>query len=147
MGSNEENVAVLKRLREMLSRQREKLGSYLVLLEKEKDAIQRGDSTLLLTQVEMEKSIIQDLAVLKKVIAPLSTLYQAAYPASEETIPRLKATLDTMHNDVIVRNARNRQLLREKMDQLRGEISSLRAWPKDASPYAEVAPGLVDITT
>jgi flagellar biosynthesis/type III secretory pathway chaperone len=147
MGSNEENIAVLKRLREMLARQRDKLGSYLVLLEKEKDSIQRGDSTTLLMQVEMEKSIIQDLAVLKKVIAPLSTLYQAAYPSSEESIPRLKATLDAMHNDVIVRNARNRLLLKEKMDQLRGEISSLRAWPKGASPYAEAVTGLVDITT
>jgi hypothetical protein len=33
------------------------------------------------------------------------------------------------------------------MEEMRREITSLRAWPKTASPYAEVTPGLIDITT
>jgi len=74
------------------------------------------------------------------VIAPLETLYQAAYPDTEATVPRLKATLDSMAAEVMARNTRNRRLLKEKMGELRQEINSLRSWPKAPSPYAEVVP-------
>jgi len=144
----EQNVAVLKRLREMLVRQREKFGSYLHLLECEEESIEKGDSEKLLAQVEMEQSIIAEVFSLKKVIAPLEALYEAAYPSgSEATIPRLKSTLETMGSEILAHNGRNRQRLRERMEDMRREITSLRAWPRSASPFAEVTPGLIDITT
>ena len=144
----EKNVAVLKRLREMLARQREKFGAYLRLLECESESIKAGDSEKLLAQVEMEQSIIAEIFSLKKVIAPLEALYQAAYPnGAEATIPRMKSTLETMGTEILAHNRRNRERLRERMDDMRREISSLRAWPKAASPFAEVTPGLIDITT
>jgi hypothetical protein len=148
MDQVEKRIAILKRLREMLLRQREKFQSYLTLLEKEEDSIHEGDAEKLLAQVEMEKGIIADIFTLKKVIAPLESLYDAAYPGgTETTVPRLKATLETLGAEVVAHNARNRQLLREKMDGLRREIGELRAWPRDGSPFAEVVPSLVDITT
>jgi hypothetical protein len=144
----EQNVADLKRLREMLARQREKFGAYLHLLECEDDSIEKGDAEKLLAQVEMEQSIIAEIFSLKKVIAPLEALYQAAYPqGTEATIPRLKSTLETMGAEILAHNGRNRQRLRERMDDMRREISSLRAWPRTASPFAGVTPGLIDITT
>ncbi len=84
MDTIEKNVAVLKRLRAMLARQREKFDAYLRLLECEGEAIENGDSEKLLAQVEMEKSIIAEIFTLKRVIAPLESLYQAAYPAGTE---------------------------------------------------------------
>ena len=144
----EGNVAVLRKLRDMLSRQREKFGAYLRLLECEGDSIEQGDAEKLLSQVEMEKSLIADIFTLRKVIAPLEAIYQSSYPAgSEATVPRLNAMLDAMGTEIIARNAKNRQRLRERMEDLRTEIASLRAWPKAASPYAATAPGLIDITT
>ena len=144
----EQNVAVLKRLREMLARQRAKFGAYLRLLECESDSIEKGDSEKLLAQVEMEQSIIAEIFSLKKVIAPLEALYQAAYPSgSEASIPRLKSALETMSSEILAHNARNRQRLRERMEDMRREIASLRGWPRTASPFAEVRPGLIDITT
>jgi len=145
--TTEQKVALLKRLREMLQRQRGKLQGYLVLLEQEESSINRGDADTLLAQVEMEKSIIADIFSLKKVIEPLETLYQAAYPQMEQTVPRLKATLEKMSEQVIAHNAKNRALLRARMDELRLEIASLRAWPRSTSSFSPVAPGLVDITT
>ena len=62
-------------------------------------------------------------------------------------MPRLKATLEKMGEQVIAHNARNRALLRERMDDLRVEIASLRAWPRTQSPFREAVPRLVDITT
>lgn len=147
MEQTDQKVAVLKRLREMLVRQREKFGAYLELLEQEEHSIRSGNSDRLIAQVEMERSIIADIFTLKKVIAPLETLYQAAYPGTENTIPRMKATLETMNAEVIAHNAHNRALLRDRMEELRKEIGALRAWPRDASPYAEVVPRMVDITT
>jgi hypothetical protein len=140
MTTIEQNVAVLKRLRDMLTRQREKFGSYLRLLECE------GEK--LLAQVEMEQSIIAEIFALKKVIAPLEGLYRASYPAGTEAmVPRLQSVLETMGAEILDHNRRNRQKLRERMEEMRQEITSLRSWPKTASVYAEVAPGLIDITT
>ena len=144
----EHNVAVLRRLREMLARQREKLGEYLRLLECQGDSIEKGDTARLLEQVSMEKSLIADVFTLKKVIEPLESLYEACYPAgSESTVPRLQQALETMGTEIMVRNARNRQRLRQRMEEIRGEITSLRAWPRAASTFTPAAPSLIDITT
>jgi flagellar biosynthesis/type III secretory pathway chaperone len=143
----EERVSIVKRLREMLLRQREKFQGYLDLLELEGGAIERGDLNALQVQLEAEKLIIAEVHTLGKVIAPLEDLYRAAYPQSEESIPALKAVLDTMGARMKERNSRNRQVLKEKMESLRQEIAGLRSWQRPASPFAEVAPSLVDITT
>jgi flagellar biosynthesis/type III secretory pathway chaperone len=145
ISTTEQKVAVLKRLREMLRRQREKLQHYLEVLEQEEKSIHRGDAESLLAQVEMEKSIIADIFSLTKVIEPLESLYQSAYPQAEETVPKLKATLEKMGEQVIAHNAKNRALLRDRMEELRREIASLRSWP--TSTFREAAPRLVDITT
>jgi hypothetical protein len=136
MNETTQKIAILKRLREMLLRQREKFQAYLSLLEHEETSIRSG-----------EQAIIEEIFTLKKVIEPLETLYQAAYPQTESTVPRLKSTLDAMAQQVIAHNASNRHLLKARMNDLRHEISSLRAWPKTGSPFAEVVPSLIDITT
>ena len=145
--TSEQKVALLRRLREMLQRQREKFQRYLLVLEQEESSITCGDADTLLKQVEIEKSIIADIFALKKVIEPLETLYQSAYPRTEETVPRLKATLERMGEQVIAHNAKNRALLRTRMDDLRLEIASLRAWPRASSGFSQPATGLVDIIT
>ena len=140
MDNIEQNVAVLRKLRDMLMRQREKFSSYLRLLECEGETIEKGDSERLLAQVE--------IFALKRVIAPLESLYQACYPAgTEATIPRLKSALSEMGAEILAHNGRNRQKLRERMEDMRREITSLRTWPKTSSSYVEVTPGLIDIST
>ncbi len=144
----EQRIAILRRLREMLSRQREKFSAYLKLLEGEESSIRGGESERLLAQVEMEQSIIAEIFTLKKVIAPLESLYQAAYPTgAEQSIPRLKSTLEAMGTEIAAHHARNRQLLKERMEEMRREIDTLRSWPRPASSFTEVVPGLIDITT
>ena len=148
MNQTEQNIAVLRRLREMLVRQRERFQAYLELLEAEESSIRDDDAEKLLAQVEIERTIIAEIFTLKKVILPLESLYQAAYPGgADSTVPRLKAALDTMGQQIFAHNARNRRLLKERMESLRREITELRGWPRDTSPFAEVVPGLVDITT
>jgi hypothetical protein len=146
MSGSDDNVAILTRLRAMLVRQREKFDAYLRLLERQREAIDGGDTGKLLAQVEMEREIIAEVNSLQKVIAPLETLYNAAYPGTELTVPRLKATLESMGRTIAAHNVRNRQLLRDRMDELRQEITALRAWPRTPSAFADVSPNLIDIT-
>ena len=146
MSASGQNASIVKRLREMLLRQREKFQSYLAILERQERDIADGDAEKLLVHVELEQAVIAEIFTLKRVIAPLEDLYQAAYPEPEQTIPPLALTLERMGAQVIERNAHNRAMLKERMDALREEIGSLRAWPR-LSPYAEVVPSLVDITT
>ncbi len=145
MGSTDEMVAVLKRLRDMLVRQRGRFQAYLDLLERERDSITRGDAESLLAQVEMEHAIIGEIFTLRKVIAPLETIYRSAYPGTEESVPRLQAALESMGREIAARNARNRRLLRARMEDLRAEISSLRTWPR--ASFSAPAPAMIDITT
>ena len=143
----ERKTSVLRQLREMLLRQREKFQSYLELLEQEHLSIAEGDVERLQAQVELERTVIAELQNLGKVIRPLEDLYQIAYPEREDTVPALKAVLGKMGSQVKEMNARNRAALRNRMDGLRREITELRTWPRPASSYREVAPSLVDITT
>jgi flagellar biosynthesis/type III secretory pathway chaperone len=146
MSETQEKVAILKRLRDMLVRQRGRFQAYLDVLEQEASSISRGDAESLLVQVEMEQTIIAEIFALKKVIAPLEVLYKAAYPGTEDSVPRLKAVLDSMGSEIAAHNSRNRQLLKDRMEDLRTEIRSLRTWPKTA--YASPSdPRLIDITT
>jgi hypothetical protein len=147
VSASAQNASIVKRLREMLLRQRERFHSYLAILEQQERDIEEGDAEKLLVHVELEQAVIAEIFTLKKVIAPLEDLYQAAYPEPEPTIPPLALTLEKMGSQVIERNARNRAMLKDRMDALREEIGSLRAWPRSFSPFAEVVPSLVDITT
>jgi hypothetical protein len=141
------SACVVKRLREMLLRQRDRFRSYLAILEQQERDIEGGDAEKLLVHVELEQEVIAEIFALRKVITPLESLYQAAYPVAEQTIPPLAQTLEKMGAQVLERNARTKAALKRSMDALREEIGSLRAWPRAASPFAEVVPSLVDITT
>jgi hypothetical protein len=148
MDATERNAAVLARLREMLVRQRDKLASYLGVLEREEEAIREGDADRLAACVELEGSVIADIFTLKKVIDPLQALYRAAWPEREPAVTELRATLERMSTEVIEKNAANRAMLRRKMDEMRQEIASLRRWPRPPSAFAAAAaPSLVDIMT
>ncbi len=155
MSASDRDAAILKRLREMLVRQRDRFASYLSILEREEDAIRAGDADRLASYVELEQSVVAEIGVLRKVIDPLEDLYQASISASsapaagDDGVDELKATLERMAREVLERNARNRALLREKVDELRMEIASLRRWPTARGPMAGAPPvaTLVDITT
>ncbi len=141
-----QKAAILRKLRDMLLRQREKLQSYLDLLELQGASIAGGDVERLASQVELEKAVISEIKSLARVIRPLEDLYRAAYPQREDSVPVLQAALERLGSQVKEQNARNRAALKDKMEELRREIAGLRAWPR-AGSFAEAAPSLVDITT
>jgi hypothetical protein len=144
----EQRVSMLRRLRETLVVQREKFRNYLALLEKEEEIILSGDIERLESQVEVEQSIIAEIFTLQKVIRPLDELYRKSYPMKERSITSLESSLQSIKKQVLMKNEKNRLLLKEKMAILRQEIKALRKDYRSHSPFREIGiPTLVDIST
>lgn len=127
-----QRVLVLKRFRELLVRQRNKFNDYMALVERQRSDIQNGDVDALVRHVEVEQGIVADIFAVQKVIDPLEDMYRAAYSGAEpDGIAELRSTLDELKDEIVVRNAQNRALLKQRMDMLRHEIMSIN------NPYAK----------
>jgi len=132
----EQRVAILKRLKGLLERQRERFRNYLALLENQEVVIGSGSGEQILAHVELEEQIVTDIFSIQRVIAPLEGMYRAAMPRglSDDEIPALKTSLEDMKIKVQAQSAKNRELLSARMAGIRTEMSVL----KD-SPFAKSA--------
>jgi hypothetical protein len=141
-------VAVLKRFRELLVRQRDRFHDYLEVLDKQQDVIRSGDADALISHVELEEKIVADIYAIQKVVDPLEDVYRVAYPDKESEVPSLKTALKELQLEVLARSERNRELLSSRMNEIRGEIRTLRGNPFTArrSVYAnEGSASLIDL--
>ena len=147
----ERRVAILKRFRELLSQQRNRFQEYLTVLDKQKDVIENGNPDDLIVHVELEENIISDIFAIQKVIDPLEVMYQTAIaealPGEVREVPSLRATLDELRSEAILRSARNRDLLAKRMEELRKEMKTLRSNPYaiHRSAFTQESATLVDI--
>jgi hypothetical protein len=140
-GEIERRVAVLKRFRELLAQQRDRFGRYLDVLDKQKDVIEKGSADDLLSHVELEETIVADIFAIQKVIDPLEEMYRTAFRSpvagktavlrEEREVPGLKAALEELKAEAVLRSQRNRGLLAKRMEELRVEMKTLRT-----NPYA-----------
>jgi hypothetical protein len=131
-------VAVLKRFRSLLQAQRDRFRNYLDVLDKQKDLIENGRAEDLIVHVEMEEKIVADIFSIQKVIDPLEDMYRAAVTGNDGLgtahagdVPSLKAALEDLKNEAVIRSSRNKELLSRRMMELRSEIKALRS-----NPYA-----------
>jgi hypothetical protein len=128
-------VVVLKRFRELLIQQRDRFRAYLAVLDKQKDSIEKGSAEALISHVEMEETIVADIFSIQKVIDPLEDMYHAAYPEKDAgEVPDLKAALEALKTEAVVRSERNKELLSKRMAEIRLEIKALRGNPYAARP-------------
>jgi hypothetical protein len=148
----ERRVAVLKRFRELLSQQRDRFRQYLDVLDKQKGVIEGGSADDLITHVELEEKIVTDIFAIQKVIDPLEKMYQTTFsPAvqstEEQEVPGLKAALEELKAEAVIRSQRNRGLLAKRMEELRLEMKTLRAKPYaiHRSAFSGESASLVDI--
>jgi hypothetical protein len=142
-----QRVAILKRFKTLLSQQRDRFHSYLDMLDKQQSVIESGSAEDLLTYVEIEEKIVSDIFSIQKVIDPLEEMYNTVVfernpskspvkiesTGSQEEVPTLKASLEILKNEAVVRSAKNKELLSKRMLELREEIKSLRNNPYTAS--------------
>jgi hypothetical protein len=142
-----QRVAILKRFKILLSQQRERFKSYLDLLDKQQNVIESGSAEDLLTYVEIEEKIVADIFSIQKVIDPLEEMYNSVVSGqdqsqlsaklensgSQEEVPSLKASLENLKNEAVMRSTKNKELLSKRMLELRQEITALRNNPYAAS--------------
>ena len=144
----DERIAVLKRFRLLLTKQRDRFRTYIDSLELQKDLIEQGNTEDLNQHIELEEKIVGDIMAIQKVIDPLQTMYQSAWNVDEPAeVPELQKTLDKLTVEAKKRCDRNKNLLQERMTGIRSEIKELRSNPfKRRSPYAvSAAPTIIDI--
>jgi len=128
-----QRVAVLKRFKKLLSQQRDRFKSYLDLLDKQQGVIESGNAEDLLKYVDIEEKIVADIFSIQKVIDPLEEMYNSlsANKGSDKDVPDIKASLDKLRNEAVIRSEKNKELLSKRMLELRSEIKALRN-----NPYA-----------
>jgi len=145
-----QRVAILKRFKTLLSQQRERFRSYLDLLDKQQNVIESGSAEDLLTYVEIEEKIVADIFSIQKVIDPLEEMYNALVSGQSpekvpvkaesaenaEEVPGLKASLEKLKSEAVVRSTKNKELLSKRMLELRQEITTLRNNPYSAGRTA-----------
>jgi chromosome segregation ATPase len=143
-------VALIRRLNETLSQQREKFRSYLKVLDAEKLSIEGQAADSLKVQVELEEELVVDIHAIQKVIDPLeAVLHQAYHGQDDNEVADLRSTLETLKVQVQEKSKENRGLLSRSMAELDGEIVRLRPQIRGHNPYAglRASSSLVDITT
>jgi hypothetical protein len=157
----ERRVAILKRFRELLSQQRDRFRQYLDILDKQKNVIRDGSADDLVVHVELEEKIVGDIFAIQKVIDPLEAMYQAAFPLPGQAfagevpaessdireVPTLRAVLEELKTEAVIRSNQNRDLLAKRMEELRREMKILRANPYaiHRSVYSRETAALLDI--
>jgi len=128
-----QRVAVLKRFKTLLTQQRDRFRSYLDLLEKQQNVIESGSAEDLLSYVEIEEKIVADIFSIQKVIDPLEEMYYSFvgsnHAAGHDEVPGLKASLEKLQGEAVMRSTKNKELLSKRMLELRSEIKALRNNP------------------
>ena len=128
----EERIAIIKRFKELLEKQREKFRDYLNVLEKQAAVIESQDTEALMEHTELEQQIVANIQNLQKVIEPIENLYEnnvsfgdyAKNPFGND-IPSLKTDLEKLQKDVLAQNSKNRELLKIQIGELRTKIQGL----------------------
>jgi len=137
-----QRVSVLKRFKTLLTQQRERFRSYMVLLEKQQNIIESGRVEDLITYVEIEEKIVADIFSIQKVIDPLEEMYYSVISKQNDgkslgktenpdEVTGLKASLEKLKSEAVIRSTKNKELLSKRMIELREEILALRN-----NPYA-----------
>jgi len=139
-----QRVAVLKRFKTLLTQQRDRFHSYLDLLDKQQGVIESGSAEDLLSYVEIEEKIVADIFSIQKVIDPLEEMYNSitskntniirmpetsAGVSSDDEVPGIKASLERLKGEAVMRSTKNKELLSKRMMELRSEITALRNNP------------------
>ncbi|MFW5688671.1 MAG: hypothetical protein ACOC1U_03785 [Spirochaetota bacterium] len=123
-----ERVAILRRFKRALTRQRDRFRAHLERLEQREVIASPASDTEFHEELqffsEMERSIVHEIASFERTIEPLETLYRAHDRDGAGDIPALRAALDRTRDEVLRRTSENQKLMRREIDALREQIAA-----------------------
>lgn len=143
----DERVAILKRFRTLLEKQREKFQEYLKVLEKQQTSIEDEDPSAIFSHAEIEKQVVASISNLQKVIVPMNEMYNYSVKGTdaktEKSVEELQLELNQLQNKVLEQNQKNRILLKQHMDVIREQLANFNnPYKNNVSVYAtKVAEG------
>jgi len=156
-----QRVAVIKRFKELLIQQRDRFRSYLAVLDKQQLLIGYGSADEITAHVELEEQIVADIFSIQKVIDPMEVMYNASSAKGSAAdndlgtfitindVPALKATLEELKTQAVVRSGQNRDLLSRRMEEINSNIQTVKNNPflskARFSVYKSAAPTTIDI--
>ncbi|HKK48294.1 MAG TPA: hypothetical protein VJ932_04315 [Alkalispirochaeta sp.] len=126
------------RLRSYLDRQRTQLEEYLNLLTMQEEIILHGDIDTLERYMWLERTMIENLEALGKVIRPLRDLFPSV------TAP----DLTHLHRRVSEQHAHNRTLLSQRVEELSRRIQDVNVPRRARSVYrADQSGSMLNVIT
>jgi hypothetical protein len=163
-----QRVAVVNRFKELLVQQRDRFRSYLAVLDRQQLLIGYGSADEITAHVELEEQIVADIFSIQKVIEPMEVMYNAAGAAVGDAtgadscdlsdlgtfitindVPELKATLEDLKTQAVIRSGQNRDLLSRRMEEINSDIQTIKNNPFVSKArnalYQNVSPSLVDV--
>ena len=141
----EERVAILRRYKALLEQQRAKFQEYLKILESQEAQIDAENAESVEAHAQLGERIVGSISTLQKVIEPIQMLYSTTNAASYnplEAVPveQIQSELKVLNEKVQAQNEKNRELLENRMTQVRTQIMQLRnPYRYNRSVYAERA--------
>lgn len=139
----DERIAILKRFRSLLEKQRAKFQEYLEVLELQESKISMEDADAIIAHSELENQIVAGIGSLQKVIVPMQELYLSTKAASfspQDAVPieRLQKDLSNLQNQVLAQNEKNRSLLKSHINELRSQMVQMNnPYKNRQSVYSE----------
>ncbi|MCL2138911.1 MAG: flagellar biosynthesis protein FlgN [Treponema sp.] len=125
-----QRIAVLNRFKNLLNQQRDRFRNYIAVLEKQQYIISDCTAEELLAHVELEEQIVTDIFAIQKVIDPLEEMYNKVMPfPSDDDVPRLKQALEELKTQAVTQSSYNKNLLSERLTEIRHEITALKNNP------------------
>lgn len=121
----DERVALLRRFKATIERQRARFFEYLRVLEAGSD--NESPEERLAFHVELEQQILAEIETFERVAGPLEALYSEKDPDGATRIPQLRAALERTKSEVLSRVSENQVLLRRQIAEIRDQITALRA--------------------
>lgn len=132
-----ERLAILRRFRSLLEEQKKKFQDYLEVLEKQENSIENDNTDVLVAHAEIETEISRNIKSLQKVIVPISEMYSrnisGIREADRKSVEEIQENLDRLQEKVLKQNAKNRELLRTHIAQIRKQIDGFK------NPYRNVS--------
>ena len=137
-----ERVAVLKRFKTLLERQRDKFREYLSVLEKQQTSITEENTDALIAHTELEQQVVSNIAGLQKVIVPMAEMYSSIRSSAPEhekrALESIQKDLAYLQSQVLAQNEKNRSLLRVHIADIQKQMERIKnPYRGNRSVYAQ----------
>ena len=136
---------IAKKIRKTLLDQKGRLEDYLHLLEKEEEDIINKDPEKLIAHIDLEKNILIELSLLKKVINPLEIAYYNSPYKKDSSLLELRNNINKLSDKIKEKSDKNQQVLKIALDKVKVELKGIRKKGIVNSSYDKVDSRLVDV--